>query len=287
MTTVGPSDLYTITIAGISFVVHASGLDPTPRVPRTYAPFFSREPAIGIGVDCTLGLLPRFAAPPQLDAGPWRVYPSTDGPCFISRTGAPDELAALTWISAERRLSLTVASQSPPPSRHAPLFSYPLDFLGTLLALDDGVVLHAAAAVIDGAAHVFVGRSGVGKSTVARKLERHGAILSDERVIMRRSASGYQAWGTPWASSLGAALNESAPLVALYLIAQSKENRITRLSPEALRDELVACTSIPVFHTPAMDCHLSALTELSHSVPGFRFAMTLGCPILEMVRGNN
>lgn len=192
----------------------------------------------------------------------------------------------MTWNDAEKCVDLVVAGPALPVPRSAPLFSYPLDFLATVLALEDGVLLHATAAVIDERAHVFVGASGVGKSTVAHKLAPCSAVLSDERVLVRQSVHGYRAWGTPWASSQGAARNESAPLAALYVMEQSKKDRISRLSPDALRDTLVRCTSIPTFHPPAMDRHLSALTRLSRSVPGFHFALTLDCPILEMVRGS-
>lgn len=63
-----------------------------------------------------------------------------------------------------------------------------------------GLLIHAAGVVLDGRVWLLPGPSGTGKSTAAAApdIER---VLSDERVIVRRAAAGWRAWGSPWWSA--------------------------------------------------------------------------------------
>lgn len=63
-----------------------------------------------------------------------------------------------------------------------------------------GLLIHAAGAVIDGAAWLLPGPSGTGKSTAARAPDL-ARVLSDERIIARPGPAGWRAWGTPWWSA--------------------------------------------------------------------------------------
>ncbi|GIV16774.1 MAG: hypothetical protein KatS3mg022_2209 [Armatimonadota bacterium] len=80
--------------------------------------------------------------------------------------------------------------------------SYAVDsFLRTLIALylpqHHGVMLHASAVRYGGQGYVFAGRSGAGKSTVARLLAGVAEVLSDELIAVRQMPTGWQAFGTP------------------------------------------------------------------------------------------
>lgn len=58
------------------------------------------------------------------------------------------------------------------------------------LALRGSLMLHASAVVVDGVAHLFLGASGAGKTTTARRLGRGGALrVSDDTVMMHDVAS--------------------------------------------------------------------------------------------------
>ena len=58
------------------------------------------------------------------------------------------------------------------------------------LALDGGLLLHAAGIAVQDQGYVFTGASGTGKSTIAQLFADQGAlILSDERVILRQQGA--------------------------------------------------------------------------------------------------
>jgi hypothetical protein len=96
-----------------------------------------------------------------------------------------------------------------------------------VLAEEGGFLVHAASAVRGGAAYLFAGVSGAGKTTMARLAPRDAVVLTDEISYVRRIASGYRAYGTPFAGELArSGANTSAPIDALYLLEQGPENCI-------------------------------------------------------------
>lgn len=114
-------------------------------------------------------------------------------------------------------------------------------FLRILLSLDlvrtGGLVLHAASVLRNGRGYLFAGRSGAGKSTVARHGGLAGAVLSDEISLARPSADGYRVYGTPfWGELAGSGENIAASLAQICLLEQSPQNRLEPLRrTEALR----------------------------------------------------
>jgi hypothetical protein len=100
------------------------------------------------------------------------------------------------------------------------------------------LLLHASLIEYKGIALAFTGPSGVGKSTQADLWHRcAGAqILNGDRAALRKEIHGWQAYGSPYAGSSGIYINRSAPLKALIVLRQGKENNLQPLGyTEALR----------------------------------------------------
>ena len=106
-----------------------------------------------------------------------------------------------------------------------------------VLAEKGGFLLHAASAVRNGRAFLFSGVSGAGKTTISRLAPGDVVLLTDEVSYVRPDGGRYLAYGTPFAGELAkVGENTSAPIAALYLLAQGPENRIDPLTPgEATR----------------------------------------------------
>jgi hypothetical protein len=101
-----------------------------------------------------------------------------------------------------------------------------------LLSVEGGFLLHAASAVRGGRAYVFAGPSGAGKTTVARLAPADVTLLSDEISYIRKTESGYAAFGTPFAGEMGQPGEKiSAPLAAIYRLDQASANRAEPLEP--------------------------------------------------------
>jgi hypothetical protein len=97
------------------------------------------------------------------------------------------------------------------------------------LAGRNGFLLHAATVIRNGKAHVFTGRSGAGKSTVA-SLSPAGSVLTDEISLLRCENGVWRAYGTPfWGEFRAAGSNTSAPVKGIFRLMQAAENRVTPL----------------------------------------------------------
>lgn len=101
-----------------------------------------------------------------------------------------------------------------------------------LLATEGGFLVHAASAVRNGRAFLFAGLSGAGKTTIARLAPGDATLLTDEISYVRRLDGQYYAFGTPFTGEL-ARLGENvrAPLGALYLLVQGRENKVEPIGP--------------------------------------------------------
>lgn len=191
--------------------------------------------------DCVITLRSCSALPAFRESGVWHgaeFYDSSEGTSRIFHCSAPKTAAfAVTQLDPEGNITVDV------------LEAYLSYFQGTsgifnrigletLLLQHKGLLLHASLIEYKGIAIAFTGPSGVGKSTQADLWNRHtGAqILNGDRAALRQSGDGWRAYGSPYAGTSGIYKNQSAPLKALILLRQGKENKMRCLNiTEALR----------------------------------------------------
>jgi len=103
-----------------------------------------------------------------------------------------------------------------------------LRILHTLvLAREGGFLVHAASVVHHGRAFLLAGRSGAGKTTIARLAPPDAVLLTDEISYVRWHQGQYHAFGTPFAGEMARpGENLHAPLDAVYLLAKGQRNMI-------------------------------------------------------------
>lgn len=145
--------------------------------------------------------------------------------------------------------------------------------LENLLLRHQGLLLHAAFIKYDGKGILFTGPSGIGKSTQADLWKKHlGAeIINGDRAILRKEGS-WTAYGSPYAGSSGIYRNEKAPLSAIVVLKQGKENILETLSGrEAFAEvypQLALCRWDKQFMEKATDLCLALL----QNVPVYRLS---------------
>jgi hypothetical protein len=155
-----------------------------------------------------------------------------------------------------------------------------LRIIHTLLLSDEGgFLLHAASAIRNGRAFLFTGRSGAGKTTIARLAPPDATLLTDEISYIRRTDGGFVAFGTPFAGELGTSGERvSAPIAAIYQLDQAPHNAITPLDPaqavSALLQNVLFFTEDPdrtrqVFHA-ACNCAAAVPVQRLSFVPDTR-----------------
>jgi len=136
------------------------------------------------------------------------------------------------------------------------------------LALDGGLLLHAAGLTIQEEGYIFTGNSGTGKSTIAQFFAERGAlVLSDERLIIRKIANDFLLYGTPWVGSGNYAHNAQAPLSQLYCISHGTEQHtVSPLSPRAVSQELLRQCFLPLWNRDALEATLATVTDLVRQI---------------------
>lgn len=152
-------------------------------------------------------------------------------------------------------------------------FCYPLDqlLLMYILSNKEGALFHAAGVNLNGKGYIFPGRSGAGKSTLSRQFSgaKNSVILSDDRVIVRKSKDSFRVFGTPWHGEEKIAENKSAQLKSIFFISHGTENIAKDLKPVEALKRLMPVTSIPWFDKDVMPKILNFCEDLVSNVPSY------------------
>ena len=154
-----------------------------------------------------------------------------------------------------------------------------------ILAEEGGFLVHAASGVRNGRAFVFAGVSGAGKTTISRLAPPDATLLTDEISYIRRGASGYHAYGTPFAGELArVGTNVKAPLEALYFLEKGPDNRIAPISEPDAAHALIR--NILFFaHDPGLvERVFESALEFVSRVPVARFVFTPDERAWELIR---
>jgi len=167
--------------------------------------------------------------------------------------------------------------------------AYAVDsFLRTLMALDlpqhEGVMLHASAVRYEERGYVFAGRSGAGKSTVARLLASIAEVLSDELVAIRQMPEVWQVFGTPfWGDFARAGANLSAPLQGIYLLQHARQHRLEKLPRRDALTAILQCSLQFAEGAQVAEWMLNVVSALVRDVPVHRLHFLPDMGFWEMV----
>jgi len=109
-----------------------------------------------------------------------------------------------------------------------------------LLVRDGGLLLHSAAVASGSRGSLMVGVSEAGKTTLCRQgFER---VLSDELVAIRRTATGFRAFGTPfWGEFVAGPVREEADVAALYLLRKGPRYEVRPIAVGRAVMEVLGC----------------------------------------------
>jgi hypothetical protein len=166
--------------------------------------------------------------------------------------------------------------------------NYPLDelLMINLLARGRGVEVHACGVIdTDGAAYLFAGQSGAGKSTIARLWSRAGAtILSDDRIVLRIREGRVWMYGTPWHGEEQFGCPEAAPLSRIFFLAHAPENKTATITEAGAAALLFARAFPPFYDKAGLDFTLGFLGDVMHRVPASQLAFVPDAAVVGFVR---
>jgi len=218
------------------------------------------------------------------DTGPtWQMHYGETGYCMMTQ---PHQNQPASWtLIADPGFQRVTAHCEPNlvESKHGRIrlpnpVTYPLDqmLLMHYLASRQGILLHAAGLVTRHRGVVFAGRSGAGKTSLARQLQADHRIrfLSDDRILVRQTGDRLMAFGTPWPGEGGMAENAGAPLAAMVFIIHGATTRLTSISPQTALKRLLPLASIPWYDRNALPRSLEFCEHLTIHVPAYDLHIT-------------
>lgn len=278
-------------IAGVHFTLRSKELALLPDAWERYRPFATSRKgrgAVEVELDVVSGNLPDLSACERLfDGQAWTLL-AGDGAYYVALTPqAPDVPPA--WVARLDRTFTrgTIFCDDRLVRDHEgaravvnPLL-HRLDqmILMYVLARRGGALFHSAGIALDGRGFVFAGRSGAGKSTLARQFQDRKdleglRLLSDDRMVVRKKAGRFLAFGTPWAGDAQIALNESAPLSALFFLHHGSSNRAEPVTPRDALEKLLPVMSIPWYDREMITSLTSFCEALVRRIPAYDLHFT-------------
>ena len=281
------SERLSVTIAGITITV--TGSIPFARFNDFpfYRDFITGAPRSG-GVDCrldlTVGPMPDLCpGPDPFTADNWQLSALGDkkmlriGP--PPRRGRPDNIVVFDDDYSSGAMHQTMVFE---------LFRRFIDqfLMINLLSQRSGFLLHASGVIWDGKAIAFVGRSGVGKSTLLDLFKDEVSrehLLNDDRLAVRKCDGGWRLYGTPWYGESRVSSSGSAPLQALFFIDHAKHNYVKPLPNAEVCRRLLPTGLMPVWDPPATARVLETFQDLVGTVPAYEFGFLPDKSALELI----
>ncbi|MBE6771506.1 MAG: hypothetical protein E7547_05100 [Ruminococcaceae bacterium] len=129
--------------------------------------------------------------------------------------------------------------------------------------------LHASVIDLNGQGIVFVGPSGIGKTTQAELWKKvEGAdILNGDKVFIRNFDKGVFAYGSPWKGSSSYFANKKTLLKGVVVLKQGKINRIRRVDLVEAIETFMPHVFLPHWDEECMKNALATLDDIINVVP--------------------
>ncbi len=153
------------------------------------------------------------------------------------------------------------------------LSMFPTDqiLLGAALAYLNGCIFHSSGVEVNGKGFLFLGHSGVGKSTVASMFSDRidsSKILCEDRNILRKIDNDFfmsSAWSHGDIKRLS---SDCPPVNAIFFLCQSNRNRLTPVTDRLLLTGLLLKYLIKSFAIPAWwDKILDLIEQIIREIP--------------------
>ena len=147
-------------------------------------------------------------------------------------------------------------------------------FLLTRLSVYRVIEIHASLFSVDNKGIMFLGPSGIGKTTQAElwMKYRNAEIINGDMVFVKQEEDGFLGCGSPWHGSSPYCLNRQVPLAALVILKQSPENSIRRLTGFEMVSEVMNSVFFPTWYKEGHEAACKTLDALLRTVPVYELS---------------
>lgn len=271
-----------VCLAGAAFRLVPTTDAPSVTLHPDYLPFLNLSAPHGEGGRYEIlrdaDALPADPDPPTWlwDSFIWRLGRFADGSLRLDvRDLHRQAFHTVARLSADFSSGHLVTRRRPPQPAYT--LNYPegqLLLLNRLSFLQGGLV-HSSAIEIDGKGYLFCGRSGAGKTTIARLWKKAGfTLLCDDRNIVRVIDGKAWACSTPWHGEDPEVHPINLPLGGVFHLNQAPDNRADPVPYAKAVPRLFATSLAPFYSREGAGRVLDAYAAALEQAPSFDLYFT-------------
>ena len=144
----------------------------------------------------------------------------------------------------------------------------------TGLSMYKSIEMHASLIDIQDIGIMFLGPSGIGKTTQAElwMKYRKAEIVNGDMVFVKQESDCFLGCGSPWHGSSPYCMNKQVPLKALIVLKQSSENRIRRLTGFEMVSSIMNSVFFPIWYQKGHEAVCKTLDALLQTVPVYELS---------------
>lgn len=149
----------------------------------------------------------------------------------------------------------------------------------THLSIRNGLMFHSSLIEVNGQGIMFIGPSGIGKTTQAEQWKRYrdAVIINGDMALVHYDGTRYMGHGCPWHGSSPYCENREVPLAGIIVLEQAPVNRIERLGGISMIGRVTQNVFLPKWYEEGVEKALETLDGLLTDIPVY----LLGCRVDE------
>lgn len=139
----------------------------------------------------------------------------------------------------------------------------------THLSTRGGLMLHASLVDAGGRGILFVGPSGIGKTTQAElwMKYRNAIIINGDMALVGEKDGAFTGYGCPWHGSSPYCENRQVPLAGIVVLEQAKENTLERLRGVTMIERMMRNIFLPHWYQKGAEAAMETVDHLLSTVP--------------------
>lgn len=155
----------------------------------------------------------------------------------------------------------------------------------THLSTRNGLLMHASFVDYDGKGILFIGPSGIGKTTQAELWAKYknATIVNGDMALVHYENSKYYGYGCPWHGSSVYCENRKAELYGIIVLEQALENHIERLTGITMVDRVMRNVFLPKWYEEGVNAALRTVDGLLSTVPVYLLKCRIEKQAVELV----
>lgn len=173
-----------------------------------------------------------------------------------------------------------------PPIEYEDINTFLIQVFHTHAVQKHMIQIHSSLVEYKGKGIMFLGPSGIGKTTQAELWNKYldALIINGDMVFVEDKGNEFIGWGTPWCGSSPYCENRSVPVLGLIVLKQGNENSIRKLDGFEKVSEVSNNIIYPMWLENGMDLCLDTLDHLLRNVPVYELTNKADKESVELVK---